>query len=345
LFASWTRQGRQADDASARRSLTGRFIMRLKFNSRILTFLILAFLIAFGFKPAVSLADDGSPGGGKLKVVATTSIIGDWVNVVGGDDVEAKTLVGADGDPHEYEPVPADSISLSEANLVFENGFGLETWLDKLYDSAQSKATRVVITDGVEVRHVAAGDGERPNGKDDDRDPHAWQSVKNAVVMVGNIRDALVKADPSHAADYKSRTDAYIKQLNELDAWVQDQINLIPAEHRKLVTSHVAFGYFGQRYGVDISRSGLESVTTEAADPSARQIAEVVEQIKASGVPVIFLENVQNPKLINQIAAEAKVKVGPPLYSDALGEPGTDGDSYVKMIRYNVQTLVRALGQ
>ncbi len=163
--------------------------------------------------------------------------------------------------------------------------------------------------------------------------------------MVVNIRDALIKADPAHADDYKSRGDAYIKQLADLDAWVQTQINTIPAPRRKLFTSHDAFGYFGQRYGVDISRSALESVTTEAADPSAQQIADVVNQIKASGVPVIFLENIQNPKLINEIASDAGVKVGPPLYSDALGQTGTDGETYIKMIQYNVKTLVASLNQ
>jgi len=303
-------------------------------------FLTLASIVSIGLRPARALADDVKP-----KCVATISIIGDWVKNVGGDDIELKTLVGPDGDPHEYEPVPGDSIALAQATLVFENGFGLENWLNKLFDSAQSKATRVVITNGVEVRHVPLSEGERPNGKDDDRDPHAWQNVKNAAITVANIRDALVKADPAHAADYQQRASAYIQQLNDLDTWVQDQINSIPSARRKLFTSHDAFGYFGQRYGLDISRSALESVTTEASDPSPRQIAEVVEQIKNSGVPVIFLENIQNPKLINQIAGEANVKVGPPLYSDALGQPGTDGDTYAKMIRYNVQTLTKALEQ
>jgi zinc/manganese transport system substrate-binding protein len=293
----------------------------------------------------VAMLAAGAANAANIKVVATISIIGDWVSIVGGNHVDLKTLVGPDGDPHEYEPVPADSVSIAEANLVFENGFGLETWFNKLYTSSQSAATRVVITDGIEVRHVPVNEGERPNGADDDRDPHAWQSVKNATIMVANIRDALVKADPANAADYQSRAADYIKQLNDLDNWVQEQINTIPKEHRKLVTSHDAFGYFGQRYGVDISRSALESVTTEASDPSAQQIAEVIEQIKASGVPVIFLENIQNPKLINEIAQDANVTVGPPLYSDALGQPGTDGDTYIKMIRYNVQTLVKCLGK
>lgn len=289
-------------------------------------------LLALG--PGVALA-------GKVRVVATTSIIGDWVRVVGGDDVEVTTLVGADGDPHEYEPVPGDSMSIAQASVVFENGLGLENWLDKLFRSAESKATRVVITKGIEVRHVAAAEGETDGGGD--VDPHAWQSVKDAAIMVGNVRDALVLADPGHAGDYKARAGAYIDQLNELDRWVQGQINSIPAARRKLVTSHDAFGYFGERYGVDISRSALESVTTEASDPSAKQIAEVVEQIKASGAPMIFLENIQNPKLIEQIASEANVKVGPPLYSDALGQAGTAGGTYLKMVRYNVTTLVEAL--
>jgi zinc/manganese transport system substrate-binding protein len=303
--------------------------MQLKLISRLFARFIPALLVLVCLTPAVAAA--------KVKAVATISIIGDWVSVVGGDDVELIVLVGPDGDPHEYEPIPADSISLSEASLVFENGLGLEGWLNKLYSSAESKATRVVVTDGVEVRRAADKNG--------DTDPHAWQNVANAATMVANIRDALVKADPAHAADFKSRADAYIKQLNELDSWVKNQISSIPSAHRKLVTSHDAFGYFGQRYGMDVCRSALESVTTEASDPSAKQIAEVIDQIKASGVPVIFLENIQNRKLIDQIAAEANVRVGPPLYSDALGKPGSDGDTYLKMIQYNVRTLVKALSQ
>ncbi len=285
----------------------------------------------------------GGGSGSRPRVVATTSIIGDWATVVGGDDIELTTLVGPDGDPHEYEPVPVDSITLSKADVIFENGFGLEHWLDKLAASAKTNATRVVLTNGIEVRHVPESEGERPNGKDDDRDPHAWQSVKNAAVMVGNIRDALVKADPPHAARYKARADAYVKQLDELDAKAMTDVRSIPPAHRKLVTSHDAFGYFGQRYGIDVSRSALESVTTEASDPSAQQIATVVQQVRASGVPVIFLENVQNRKLVDQIASEANVKVGPPLYSDAVGRPGTAGDTYLKMMAYNVETLVTAL--
>ena len=281
--------------------------------------------------------------GTKPKVVATFSILGDWARVVGGTDIDETTLVGPDGDPHEYEPVPADSVAVGRADVILENGLALEHWLDKLCTAADATGMRVVVTNGIDVRHVPQGEGDRPNGKDDDRDPHAWQSVRDAELMVDHIRDALVQVDPAHAAGYASRAAAYQRQLEALDRYAMQQVHSIPANHRKLVTSHDAFGYFGQRYGMDVSRSALESVTTEAADPSAQQIAAVVDQIKASGVPVIFLENIQNPKLINQLAAEAGVTVGPPLYSDALGKPGTGGDTYLKMMRSNVDALARAL--
>jgi zinc/manganese transport system substrate-binding protein len=302
-------------------------------------------LALLGGLAASRAAGDTAADAPKIKVVATISIIGDWVHVIGADRVDLKTLVGPDGDPHEYQPIPSDSISVAQASLIFENGLGLETWLDKLYESAESKATRVVITHGIKVRYLFENQANHTGDKNDDCDPHAWQNVKNAVVMVSNIRDTLIRADAGHAAQYRARTDAYIQQLNDLDAWTADQIKSIPASHRKLVTSHDAFGYFGQWYGIEVSRGALESFTTEASDPSARQIAEVVEQIKASGVPVIFLENIQNPKLMNEIAQEANVRIGPPLYSDALGPPGSEGDTYLKMVRYNVRTLVAALGQ
>jgi zinc/manganese transport system substrate-binding protein len=280
---------------------------------------------------------------GKLRVVATTSIIGDWAKAVGGDDIDLATLVGPDGDPHDYEPVPGDSLTLLKADLVFENGLGLEHWLDKLATSAHAGARRVVVTRGIEPRRMSEAEGGHPGSREGDGDPHAWQDVKDAEVMVGNIRDALIQADPAHAGAYRDRADAYLKKLDELDAYAMKQIHSLPKNRRTLVTSHDAFGYFGERYGMDISRSALESVTTEAADPPAQQIASVVARIRSTGVPVIFLENIQNPKLIDQIATEAGVKVGPPLYSDALGKPGTDGGTYLKMIRYNVDTLVKAL--
>jgi zinc/manganese transport system substrate-binding protein len=201
----------------------------------------------------------------KLNVVATTSIVGDWVRIVGGDNVELTTLVGPDGDPHEYEPLPSDEIAVADSKVIVENGLGLEAWLDKLYASSQSKAMRVVAANGIEVRHAPATETASISGDNpDERDPHAWQDVADAAVMVANIRDGLVKADPAHATEYRARADDYLKQLAKLDQWVRLQINTLPPRRRTLVTSHDAFGYFGQRYGVDVTRNALESVTSEA---------------------------------------------------------------------------------
>ncbi len=247
--------------------------------------------------------------------------------------MQITSLVGPDGDPHEYEPVPGDAVVLSQSNLIFANGLGLETWLDKLYSSSQTKAPLIELARGVDPIITTAGE----------IDPHVWQDVTDAMVMVGNIRDALCRADPSHASQYQRNAAAYSQQLGDLDKWVRDQINSLPPTRRTLVTSHDAFGYFGRRYGMDVSRSALESVTSEASDPSAQQIAQVVSAIKSTGVPAIFLENIQNPHLIQQLAEDAQVKVAPSLYSDALGAAGSDGETYIKMIRHNVNTIVKAL--
>jgi zinc/manganese transport system substrate-binding protein len=278
-------------------------------------------------------APDAAPAASTLHAIATTSIIADWVRCVGGDHVQITSLVGPDGDPHEYEPVPGDAVVLSQSNLIFANGLGLETWLDKLYSSSQTKAPLIELARGVDPIITTAGE----------IDPHVWQDVTDAMVMVGNIRDALCRADPSHASQYQRNAAAYSQQLGDLDKWVRDQINSLPPTRRTLVTSHDAFGYFGRRYGMDVSRSALESVTSEASDPSAQQIAQVVSAIKSTGVPAIFLENIQNPHLIQQLAEDAQVKVAPSLYSDALGAAGSDGETYIKMIRHNVNTIVKAL--
>ncbi len=279
----------------------------------------------------------GAPAG-RLKVIATYSILGDLVRNVGGDEVELRTLVGPGGDAHEFEPSPADGVALAEAALIFENGLELETWLDDLYSASGSKATRVVVTEGIEP--LAASEGE-PG----EVDPHVWHDAAHVMRMVGRIRDNLVQADPAHTDTYTANAEAYLTQLRELDAWIADQVNTLPDDRRKLVTSHDTFGYFARRYGFEILGTALGSVSTAVADPAAGEIAELVEEIKAAGVPAIFAENVSNPRLMEQIALEAGVQLAPALYTDALGEPGSDGDTYLKLIRYNVTTIVTALSQ
>ena len=275
--------------------------------------------------------------GGKLQVVATFSVVADLVRNVGGDPAEVTTLVGPGRDTHTFEPSPAEARALSAATLIFEDGLGFETWLDDLYQASGSRATRVVVTDGIEPRTATEGDeAGQP-------DPHVWHSVPNAVQMVKNIREALAEADPANAAAYQANADQYIGELQALDAWVFEQVRSLPGDRRKLVTTHDTFGYFAARYGFEVVGAVLPT-STEGASPSAKELAALVEAVKAQGVPAVFAENVSSNTLLNQVAAEAGVNVVASLYTDALGPPGSEGDTYVKMMRYNVTTVVNALG-
>ena len=270
----------------------------------------------------------------ELNVVSTNSILADWVDHVGGDLVRSAVLVGVNGDPHTFEPSPKDDVLLKKADVIFEIGLHLEPWLDKLYRSSGSKAIRNRVTEDLMLI--------RADGRNED-DPHVWHDVGNAVIMVQAIRDALIKADPQHSNGYRNNADVYLAKLSTLDAWVVEEIVNIPKARRKLVTSHDTFGYFSRRYGFEIIGAVIDSATTEAADPSAFKIAQLVEKIKASAVTAIFVENVANPQMAQAIAREAGVKVAPQLYSDALGAPGSDGEDYIKMMTHNVRTIVEAL--
>jgi zinc/manganese transport system substrate-binding protein len=292
---------------------------------------------------ALVLAGCGAPSAGattssaRLNVVATFSLLGDLVQTVAGDNIQLHTLVGPDGDTHTYEPIPADGVALAQANVIFENGLGFETWLDKLYTASASKAKRVVVTAGVTPGKIAIGDAAGQT------DPHAWQDVTYSMGMVNIIRDTLVAQDPAHVAAYQANAAVYLKQLQDLDTYIQQQSNTLAADRRKLVTNHDALGYFASRYGYQVIGDVLGSVSTEASEPSASEIAKLIDEIKGAGVPAIFTENVENSAVISQVAQEAGVKVAPPLYTDALGKPGTTGDSYLKMMRYNIDTIVAAL--
>jgi len=292
---------------------------------RLIVFLVL-FIMGLGLAPAH--AD-------KVNVIATVSIIGDVVKNVAGDSVNLVTLVGPDGDAHEYEPVPADSVNLSKADIIFENGLHLEHWLDKLYAASGSKAKRIVVSQGVTPRIFEDNPQET--------DPHAWQDVTNVILYTQNVRDALDAIDPSNKSLYDANTQAYVQKLKDLDAWVIQQVALIPVDKRKLVTNHDALGYFARAYGFQIIGAVIPSATTEAADPSAKETADLLNIIKASGVHAIFSENMANPKLAETLSKEAGVEVGPELYTDALGPAGSDGETYLKMIRYNVGVFQKYL--
>ncbi len=304
------------------------------------------FVLALIFGCGTSAGQQVAPGDGPLRVVATYSILGDLVQNVGGSEVELVTLVGPNGDAHTFEPAPSDNATISDADVVFENGLGFETWLDDLYESSGSEAERVAVTEDIDPMPVAEeehGAEEEHADEHGEFDPHVWHDPTNAVVMVGSIRDALAEADPDDAETYERNADEYMAQLEQLDADVQERVDSIPDSNRTLFTSHDTFGYFAQRYdfGVD---TALASISTETSDPSAGETAGLVGEIEQSGVPAIFVENVSNPTVMESIADEAGVELAPTLYTDALGEPGSEGSTYIKMVRYNASTMAEALG-
>ncbi|RLS24480.1 MAG: hypothetical protein DWH70_07210 [Planctomycetota bacterium] len=283
---------------------------------------------------------------GKLRVVVTYSVLGDLVKNVAADCAEIVVLVGPDGDAHTFEPTPKDGIGIADADLVFENGIGFEPWLDKLHAASNSKARRVVVTQGLEILEGECNHNDKVGEKHEhEDDPHVWHEVENSIHMVGIIRDKLAEADPVNSEKYKANSTKYLKRLEALHLWVLAQVEILPKDRRKLVTSHDTFGYFANRYGFQVLGTLLSSFSTEASDPSPLTFAKLVDSIKAAKVPAIFAENTQNPKVMERLAREAGVKLAPPLFTDALGKPGSQGDTYENMIRSNVTTIVDALKQ
>jgi len=267
----------------------------------------------------------------RLNVVASFSILGDFVRNVGGDRVSITTLVGPDSDTHVYVPAPADVKRVADAKLVFVNGLGLEGWLSRLVKSAGSKAAIVTATSGITPLKLGSH-----------ADPHAWQSVANAKVYVTNIRDALAAADPANAEAYKSNADAYLADLDALDREVREAVARIPDGRRKVISTHDAFGYFAAAYGVEFIAPVGVSTESEA---SARDVARIITQIRTAKIPAVFLENISDPRLIRRISAETGAKVGGTLYSDSLtGEKG-DSPTYIAMVRHNIKALTSALSQ
>jgi zinc/manganese transport system substrate-binding protein len=265
----------------------------------------------------------------RLNVVASFSILGDFVRHVGGDRVSVTTLVGPNGDVHVYTPAPANAKKIADARLVFVNGFGLEGWLPRLVQSSASKAMIVTATDGIAPRTIGAAP-----------DPHAWQSVANAKIYVADIRDALVAADPADAEVFRTNAAAYLAQLDALDREVREAIAKIPADRRKVISGHRAFGYFAAAYGIEfIAPLG---VSTES-EPSARDIAGIITQIKASKIPAVFLENISDDRLIQRISAETGARIGGTLFSDSLSDEKGEAPTYIDMVRHNIKALASAL--
>ncbi|WP_291687618.1 metal ABC transporter substrate-binding protein [Bradyrhizobium sp.] len=265
----------------------------------------------------------------RVNVVASFSILGDFVRNVGGDRVNVITLVGPDGDVHVYTPAPADARKIADAKLLVINGLGLEGWLPRLLQSSGSKAPIITATKGI-----------APLKSGSDADPHAWQSVANAKIYVTNIRDALVAAAPADTEVFRENAKTYSTKLDGLDREVREAVARIPPSRRKVISTHASFGYFAAAYG--IAFIAPRGVSTES-EASARDIAGIITQIKTEKIPAVFLENISDDRLIRRISAETGARVGGTLYSDSLtGEKGY-APTYIELVRHNIKALTSAL--
>lgn len=286
-------------------------------------------------------ADLGSTG--MLRVVATTTIVSDVVKQIGRDRIELTTLMGAGVDPHTYVAAPGDAAAIHEAHVVFANGAGLEAFLDELLGNVGGSAIIVELSDGLELRELVgeADHGETGEGHDhEEYDPHVWFDVQNVMAWTQAIELALARLDPAGAEAYAEHAAAYAAQLQALDRWVVEQIATIPAPQRRMVTSHLSFGYLAERYGLE--QVGAIYPISPSAEPSARDIARLEDAIRDLGVAAVFTESTVSDRLAEQVARDTGVKVIP-LYSGSLGVPGSGVESYLDLVRYDVQAIVEAL--
>lgn len=280
----------------------------------------------------------------EVNVVASFSILGDMVRVIGGDRVAVTTIVGPDADTHVYEPKPGDAVAMARANLVVVNGLGFEGWMERLREASGYTGPLVVASDGVAVHEM----GEDEHGHEeedahdhgDGHDPHAWQSLANGVIYAQNIRAGLCAADAAGCDAYTANATAYVAELTALDTEIRAGIAAIPQAKRKVITSHDAFGYFADAYGVTFLSP--EGISTDS-EASAAGVARLITQIREEGVTALFIENMSNARLITQIASETGVTPGGTLYADALSPPDGPAASYIEMFRHNAALLVAAM--
>ncbi|AZN99255.1 metal ABC transporter substrate-binding protein [Mesorhizobium sp. M9A.F.Ca.ET.002.03.1.2] len=281
-----------------------------------------------------------------LKVVASFTVIADFAKNVGGDRIDLTTIVGPDGDAHVYEPSPADAVAMAGADVVLVNGLHFEGFLQRLVDASATKATIAVLTKGVTPINFkpefadADAHEDADTGGEAATDPHAFQSIANAKIYVKNIADAFCTADASGCDSYKANAAAYTEKLDALEGEVQTAIQSIPKEKRVVITSHDAFGYFEKAYGLTFLAP--EGVSTES-EPSAADVARLVSQVKQDKAAAVFIENITNARLIEQIASETGIKVGGTLYSDALSQPDGPASTYIDLMRNNIARIKGAI--
>lgn len=289
-----------------------------------LSVLLVVLLSACAGQPA-SVSGEATP-----VILASTPLLADVTRRVAGDRVQVESLLPVGSDPHSYQPTPQDAAKISDSRLILVNGAGYEQFLETLLENAGGETTIVEAASGILPRQEAGA-----------IDPHLWLDPNHMIVYVENIRDALTRFDPAGQTVYSANADAYIADLQTLDSWIQEQVGQIPAEKRLLVTNHEALGYFAERYGFTIVGTVIESFSSDAS-PSAQQLAALIEQVRTSGAPAIFLDAGDNPAFAEQIAEETGVKVITDLHLESLTE-GAPAATYIDLMRHNVTAIVGAL--
>lgn len=270
----------------------------------------------------------------RIQVVASASIFQDMAKNIGGDLIDAYSIVPIGGDPHLYDPKPSDAKLVKSADVILVNGLTFEGWITKLIENAGTNAKVVTITEG-----VSAMESDKYKNA---FDPHAWMDANNGLTYIDNIRDVLISADPTNEETYRKNHQAYRKEIADLDQYIKDQIQRIPEAKRMLVTSHDAFAYYGRRYGMRLN--ALKGISTEA-ETQTSDMVRVAKAIKESGVPAIFIESTINPQVIQQIARDNNVKIGGELFADSIGDADSDGPTYLKMLKHNTDVIVKALSE
>lgn len=285
-------------------------------------------LLAGLLLPVVAIAQET-----RFPVVATFSILADMTREVGGDAIAVVSLVPPGGDAHSFQPRPSDLRTLRDARVVVENGLGLEGWIARLVDASGFAGIRITAAGAITPRTV------HESGRTV-RDPHVWQDPRRAVLMVEAIADGLARADPARADAYRARAAGYIARIEAADREIEGAMAAIPAERRRVITSHDAFGYYGDRYGIEFR--AVQGVST-AADPSARELARLAAQVRQEGIRAVFVESMTDPRLAESLARESGARVGGRVYSDSLSAPDGSAATYLDMLRHNTALFAAAM--
>jgi ABC-type Zn uptake system ZnuABC Zn-binding protein ZnuA len=318
--------------------------------------LLLAALPTAGALAAGGCGDEGTGQTGALKVMATATFLADIAQHVAGDRFTVESLAPRDADLHALEPTPRDLAAVSESDLFILNGGGLEETLEETLRNAATDTTFVAASEGLTPREPQPGEplheheseeahageeGEEAH-HEHEADPHFWLDPTLAGAYVENIRDAFIAADPEGEAEYRANAEAYLAELEDLDAWIEDEVATLPKEERLLVMNHVSHGYFADRYGFRIAGAVIPSVAT-GESPTAKQLADLTQTIRSEGIRAIFVELEENPQLADQIAAETGIVVVDDLRDHSLSEPGGGAATYVEMMKYDTRKIVDAL--